>query len=356
MATILPPAVTQFIDGNGDPLANGKVYFYVPNTLTPKDTWQNADESTLNSNPITLDSSGEAIIYGSGSYRQIVKDADGNLIWDQITTSTNSGGTIWGGTTGGSPNAQTIAASAFNGADGSILSVIAGYTNTNATTLTIGSASPIPIIRDGSTGPVALTGGEIVAENAIELIYDAGRGAFHLVQTTQSAFGATFGRLANAAAARTNLSLVPGTDVQPWQAPQNQATWNAGVGTVESTISPAKLDAATALKIANTIAAASLAKAWVNFNGTGTIAIGASYNVASITDNGPGDYTINFTTPFANAFYAAVGNCSPAGGNDTGGIVIASQAAGSVRIQLWTDDGGPPAGDATIVNLVVFGA
>lgn len=46
------------------------------------------------------------------------------------------------------------------------------------------------------------------------------------------------------------------------------------------------------------------AKAWVNFNGTGTIAIRSSYNVSSITDNGVGDYTINFTTALNNANYA----------------------------------------------------
>jgi hypothetical protein len=48
-------------------------------------------------------------------------------------------------------------------------------------------------------------------------------------------------------------------------------------------------------------------KAWVNFNGTGTVAINASYNVSSITDNGTGDYTINFTTAFANTNYARTG-------------------------------------------------
>jgi hypothetical protein len=48
------------------------------------------------------------------------------------------------------------------------------------------------------------------------------------------------------------------------------------------------------------------AKAWVNFNGTGTVAIRASYNVSSITDNGTGDYIVNFTNAFADANYAIV--------------------------------------------------
>jgi hypothetical protein len=52
-------------------------------------------------------------------------------------------------------------------------------------------------------------------------------------------------------------------------------------------------------------------RAWVNFNGTGTVAIRASGNVSSITDNGTGSYTVNFTTAMADANYSA--NVSIAG-------------------------------------------
>ena len=48
-----------------------------------------------------------------------------------------------------------------------------------------------------------------------------------------------------------------------------------------------------------------MARAWVNFNGTGTAAIRASGNVTSITDNGTGDYTVNFTTAMTDVDYAA---------------------------------------------------
>jgi hypothetical protein len=47
-------------------------------------------------------------------------------------------------------------------------------------------------------------------------------------------------------------------------------------------------------------------RAWVNFNGTGTVAIRDSGNVASITDNGTGDYTVNFTTALPDANYSVV--------------------------------------------------
>jgi hypothetical protein len=49
------------------------------------------------------------------------------------------------------------------------------------------------------------------------------------------------------------------------------------------------------------------AKAWVNFNGTGTVAIRASFNVSSITDNGVGTYTVNFTTAMVDANYSICG-------------------------------------------------
>jgi hypothetical protein len=54
------------------------------------------------------------------------------------------------------------------------------------------------------------------------------------------------------------------------------------------------------------------ARAWVNFDGTGTPAIRASGNISSITDNGTGDYTVNFTTAMPDANYAVSGGC----GND----------------------------------------
>lgn len=52
------------------------------------------------------------------------------------------------------------------------------------------------------------------------------------------------------------------------------------------------------------------AKAWVNFNGTGTVAIRASYNVSSITDNGTGNYTVNFTNAMSDTNYSVVGSLS----------------------------------------------
>jgi hypothetical protein len=91
-ASILPPAKTTFFDSNGNPLTAGQVFFYIPNTTTPKTTWQDSAETIPNTNPVTLDAAGRALILGSGIYRQLVKDQNGNTIWDAVTASVGSGG------------------------------------------------------------------------------------------------------------------------------------------------------------------------------------------------------------------------------------------------------------------------
>ena len=57
-----------------------------------------------------------------------------------------------------------------------------------------------------------------------------------------------------------------------------------------------------------------MAKAWVNFNGTGTVAIRDSYNISSITDNSTGNYTANFTAAMANTDYAVMFTAQHASG------------------------------------------
>ena len=78
-----------------------------------------------------------------------------------------------------------------------------------------------------------------------------------------------------------------------------------------------RLDEAGNLKFNSgygSVATAYGCRAWVNFNGTGTVAIRASGNVSSITDNGTGDYTVNFTNAMPDADYVFV--MSQGGGNN----------------------------------------
>lgn len=87
VATILPPGMQQFADGNGAPYGAGSVEMYIPATLTLKTTWIDRGKLVQNTNPIRLDANGRCIIYGSGQYRQILKDVFGNMIWDKPVES-----------------------------------------------------------------------------------------------------------------------------------------------------------------------------------------------------------------------------------------------------------------------------
>lgn len=181
-ATLLPPGEIQFSDANGNPYAGGKVYFYIPNTSTPKNTYLTASQSVLNSNPVILDAAGRAIIYGDGMYRQVLKDSVGNLVWDQPTASTQAttGTILWGSTSTGSANTQSINVTGFTATDGQVVGFVAGFTNTGAMTIDAGTGG-IAVRSDTLSGPVALVGGEVRASNVVIAVYTGG--FFHLVST-----------------------------------------------------------------------------------------------------------------------------------------------------------------------------
>jgi len=101
------------------------------------------------------------------------------------------------------------------------------------------------------------------------------------------------------------------------------------------------------------------AKAWVNFNGTGTVAIRASFNVSSITDVNTGQYDVNFTTALPDANYATVVTGRPTSdlvifsyvrSTDLGSGVYSTTSV-SLRTAVLP---GPTAADLDIVNVAVF--
>jgi hypothetical protein len=106
--------------------------------------------------------------------------------------------------------------------------------------------------------------------------------------------------------------------------------------------------------------ASGLAKAWVNFNGTGTVAIRASYNVSSITDNGTGDYTVNFTTAMADANYAANVTGTRFTSGTVDGDFRATVAgtdyflAGSIRVIFYNTTGIASTSDAPAMCVSIF--
>jgi hypothetical protein len=101
-----------------------------------------------------------------------------------------------------------------------------------------------------------------------------------------------------------------------------------------------------------------LARAWVNFNGTGTVAIRASGNVTSITDNGTGDYTVNFTTAMVDANYSATALLDNTASNSGAVLVAATQtgtfATSSIRILSRNAGAAASPSDSASVCVAIF--
>lgn len=102
------------------------------------------------------------------------------------------------------------------------------------------------------------------------------------------------------------------------------------------------------LSIPTTYVTNGSAKAWVNFNGTGTIAARDSLNVSSLTDNGTGDYTVNLTSSMASTNNAELVSSSV---NQTGLTTL--PAASSIRI--FTQDSSGNQADTASVNGMKLG-
>ena len=163
---------------------------------------------------------------------------------------------------------------------------------------------PAPALRPAnprfSSGPCAKVPGF-----SLDMLADAPLGRSHraAVGTAKLADGAvttikiadlnvTTGKLADSAVTTTKIA--------------NGNVTEAKIATGAVTVDKIGAAAVTAAKLDGAQSGTApiyAARAWVNFNGTGTVAIRASGNVSSITDNGTGDYTVNFATPMADANY-----------------------------------------------------
>jgi hypothetical protein len=99
------------------------------------------------------------------------------------------------------------------------------------------------------------------------------------------------------------------------------------------------------------------AKAWVNFNGTGTVAIRGSYNVSSITDLGVGSYRVNYTTAIVDANYAPISTCSGYSADRVATVDLDSVISTSTQIKVGVSGASAQVGiffDPGTVTLAVF--
>jgi hypothetical protein len=97
-------------------------------------------------------------------------------------------------------------------------------------------------------------------------------------------------------------------------------------------------------------------RAWVNFDGTTTTpSIRASGNVSSITDNGAGDYTINFTTALPDANYGAATVCNEVNASTTSNFCLSpSRASGSINLITGASGSKTNRQDLDFVSVAIF--
>ena len=122
MTILAPLPIQQFKDGNGNPLAGGLLYTYAAGTSTAQSTYTDSTGVSANTNPIVLNSRGEAAVWLTGglAYKFILQDAAANLIWsvDQISSPV----------IGGNPVTLASAATTDIGGQGSSAVEISGTT------------------------------------------------------------------------------------------------------------------------------------------------------------------------------------------------------------------------------------
>jgi hypothetical protein len=131
------------------------------------------------------------------------------------------------------------------------------------------------------------------------------------------------------------------------------------IGFVEGGVEAARIDSSSNFQFNSgygSVATAYGCRAWVNFNGTGTVAIRESGNVSSITDNGTGDYTVNFTTALADVNYSATSSGSLGAAFGTLYTLTAySYSATSVSVQALSFAGAGVARlDFSFCNVAIF--
>lgn len=188
--------------------------------------------------------------------------------------------------------------------DGMIVAFVAGNANTGASTINVDSIGVKDLTAEGGG---ALTGGEIIADYVIA--------RYHL---SGDRFEIVYSAIASQEASTTVKGIIELA---------TQAEVDAGTDAVRAIV-PATLREHPGV-----------AKAWVYFDGTGTIAINDDYNVSSLTDHDVGKFTINYTVSLPSTDYAIF--LSTENGLALGADSTTPRATASTRIRVVDFDNIP---------------
>jgi hypothetical protein len=171
-AFLAPNAQFRSWDNSGAPLVGGKLFTYSAGTSTPVATYTDSTGGTPNTNPIILNSRGEAQVWLTPNvgYKFVLQDRFGNPIWtvDQLFNSQLL--TLFGGTDTGFANSYVLNfVSNFTSlVNGIVVYWIPANTNTGPSTLNVNGLGPIPILNQGGA---PLTAGQLFANQVANVMY-----------------------------------------------------------------------------------------------------------------------------------------------------------------------------------------
>jgi len=152
--------------------------------------------------------------------------------------------------------------------------------------------------------------------------------------TTQEITALTIAGGAGQSIGGTQVSLMAANSSMSFVYRQSNLTWYRNSGPALGNVGTAPVYAA---------------RAWVNFNGTGTVAIRGSGNVSSITDGGTGIYTVNFTTAMSDANYSAVAVSGYVSAGDSGHVSPTLRSLTTTSFQIYNYNDGDASVDSDIV-------
>jgi hypothetical protein len=162
MAVLTPAPKTAFVNAAGEPLVGGRLYTYVAGTTTPQTTYTDSTAATANTNPVILDSRGEANVWlGGAIYKFVLKDATDALIWsvDNISAPTAAVSPVLSGNVTISSDTPSAALTITQTGTGAALKVqdsadpdVTPFVIDNTGQVGIGTATPVSALEIASPG------------------------------------------------------------------------------------------------------------------------------------------------------------------------------------------------------------
>lgn len=360
MAVLTPQPKMQFTTAAGVPLSGGKVYTYIAGTTTPQATFTDYTGATPNTNPVILNSRGEANIWlGAALYKFKLTDANDVEIWtvDYISAPTSGISPVLSGNVVIDSDTPGAALKITQTGTGSVLRV-QDSTDPDTTPFIIDNAGNVGIGTATPTAQLEATGaakiGSMTLTSSPLPITSGGTGATTATDARTNLAAASTGAITASGLTMASARLLGRT--------------TAGSGAVEEISVGTSLSlGGGALAVTSgdfqfnsgygSVATAYGCRAWVNFNGTGTVAIRGSGNVSSITDNGPGDYTLNFTTAMPDVNYTAATTYNlfevSGGSNSTLQVQSTTYSTSALRVRAWAGTAGASS-DCSICCVAVF--